>query len=97
LTGAGPWRNPIPPPPAATRLAAIFQRLKALGDALHRDLGVTASMRARSWRPRRGRRDTVARIARAKRVSRQHPALVNALIRHGLAASARTRRTGVRR
>lgn len=51
---------------------ACFHRLKAFADAMHRDLGISASMRgvleALAERPEQ----TVPQIARTKGVSRQH-------------------------
>lgn len=53
-------------------LRATFQELRALGDALHADLGITAAMRAVLERAAEGEPETVPQIARAKTVSRQH-------------------------
>ncbi|MDA0703168.1 MAG: MarR family transcriptional regulator [Proteobacteria bacterium] len=53
-------------------LRATFQELRALGDALHADLGITAAMRAVLERATEGEPETVPQIARAKTVSRQH-------------------------
>ncbi len=66
---------------ALTRqIRACFNRLKALGDALHADLGITAAMRAVIEHLHETGRQTVPQIARAKGVSRQHiQMLINAL------------------
>ncbi len=74
---------------AVTReIRACFNRLKALGDALHDDLGVTASMRAVMEALHDGGAQTVPRIARAKSVTRQHiQVLANELVRVGLAVT----------
>ena len=76
---------------ALTReVRACFNRLRALGDALHRDLGVTAAMRAVMEALFEGGEQTVPAIARAKSVSRQHiQVLVNDLASAGLAATRR--------
>jgi DNA-binding MarR family transcriptional regulator len=67
---------------AVTReIRACFARLRALGDALHHDLGITASQRAVLESLFEGGAQTVPQIARAKRVSRQHiQALVDSLV-----------------
>ncbi|HEY5597467.1 MAG TPA: MarR family transcriptional regulator, partial [Kiloniellales bacterium] len=67
---------------AVTReVRACFNRLKALGDALHRDIGVTAAMRAVLETLYEAGEQTVPQIARSKSVSRQHiQVLVNSLI-----------------
>lgn len=49
-----------------------FNQLKALGDALHQDLGITASMRAVMESLAEDGEQTVPQIARRKSVSRQH-------------------------
>lgn len=74
---------------ALTReVRACFNRLRALGDALHRDVGVTAAMRAVMEALFEGGEQTVPAIARAKSVSRQHiQMLVNDLVSAGLAAT----------
>jgi DNA-binding MarR family transcriptional regulator len=71
---------------AVTReIRACFNRLRALGDALHGDLGVTAAMRAVMEALHDGGEQTVSGIARAKSVSRQHiQVLTNGLIDVGL-------------
>lgn len=53
-------------------LRACFQQLKTLGDDLHEDIGVTASMRAVLEAAVEGGAQTVPQIARAKSVTRQH-------------------------
>jgi len=65
---------------------AAFNRLKALGDDLHGDLGVTAAMRAVMEMLSEEGPQTVPQIARAKAVSRQHiQLLADALCEAGLA------------
>jgi DNA-binding MarR family transcriptional regulator len=49
-----------------------FNQLRALGDALHQDLGITASMRAVMESLAEDGEQTVPQIARRKSVSRQH-------------------------
>lgn len=49
-----------------------FNQLRALGDALHQDLGITASMRAVMESVAEAGEQTVPQIARVKSVSRQH-------------------------
>lgn len=62
-----------------------FQELKALGDKLHDDLGVTAAMRAVMEFLTEHGENTVPGIARVKNVSRQHiQLLVDALNEKGL-------------
>lgn len=51
---------------------ACFNRLKAVGDALHADVGVTSAMRAVMESLAEGGAQTVPAIAKTKRVSRQH-------------------------
>lgn len=72
---------------AVTReVRACFNRLKALGDALHRDLGITAAMRAVMEAIDENGEQTVPRFARTKNVTRQHiQVLVNSLVEAGLA------------
>lgn len=74
---------------ALTRdVRACFNRLRALADALHRDLGITAAMRAVMESLHEGGERTVPDIARAKSVTRQHiQVLVNALADSGFAAT----------
>ena len=62
-----------------------FQRLKTLGDELHADLGMNASLRAiLEWLAEHGNQ-TVPQIAAAKSVSRQHvQKIVDELINKGL-------------
>jgi DNA-binding MarR family transcriptional regulator len=70
---------------AVTRLVrACFNRLAAIGTALHADLGVTAAMRAVLETLIEDGPATVSAIARAKRVSRQNvQTLANALVASG--------------
>ncbi|MBF0370833.1 MAG: MarR family transcriptional regulator [Magnetococcales bacterium] len=64
---------------------ACFNRLKALGDELHSDLGISASMRAVMEALHVGEEQTVPQIARGKAVSRQHiQILTNKLAENGL-------------
>jgi DNA-binding MarR family transcriptional regulator len=74
---------------ALTReVRGCFNRLRALGDALHRDLGVTAAMRAVMESLHEAGEQTVPDIARAKNVSRQHiQVLANALTEAGFVAA----------
>lgn len=74
---------------ALTReIRACFNRMKAFGDTLHGDLGITAAMRAVMESLHEGGEQTVPAIARAKSVTRQHiQVLFNALAEAGLAAS----------
>lgn len=53
-------------------LRPCFHQLKALADRLHKDLGITASMRAVLESLAEGGEQTVPQIARTKGVSRQH-------------------------
>lgn len=65
---------------------AVFNRLKALGDALHGDLEVTAAMRAVMETLSTEGAMTVPQIARLKGVTRQHiQLLADALVEAGLA------------
>ncbi|WP_282605368.1 MarR family winged helix-turn-helix transcriptional regulator [Pelagibius sp. Alg239-R121] len=62
-----------------------FNQLKALGDVLHHDLGVTASMRAVMESLAETGAQTVPQIARSKEVSRQHiQIIVDDLIELGI-------------
>lgn len=74
---------------ALTReVRACFNRLKAFADELHRDIGVTAAMRAVMEALFEGGEQTVPAIARAKSVTRQHiQVLVNQLASAGLVAT----------
>jgi DNA-binding MarR family transcriptional regulator len=66
-------------------IRACFGRLRAVADALHGDLGVTASMRAVMEAVVDGDGLTVPQIARAKRVSRQNiQVIADALAAAGL-------------
>ena len=63
---------------------ACFQRLGAAANEMHKDLGVTASMRAVMESLAEGGAQTVPGIARAKSVSRQHiQVIVDALAAAG--------------
>lgn len=54
------------------QVRSCFNQLKALGDELHQDLGITASMRAVMESLTEDGEQTVPQIARVKGVSRQH-------------------------
>lgn len=71
---------------ALTReVRACFNRLAALADTLHRDIRVTAAMRAVMEALFEGGEQTVPAVARAKSVTRQHiQVLVNDLVSEGL-------------
>ena len=75
---------------AVTReVRACFNRLRAVGDTLHKDLGVTAAMRAVMEALHDGGRQTVPQIARGKSVSRQHiQMLTNKLVAARLVAAS---------
>jgi len=74
---------------AVTReVRACFNRMAALGDRLHRDLGVTTAMRAVMETLDENGAQTVPAIARAKRVTRQHiQVLLNRLVAAELATT----------
>jgi DNA-binding MarR family transcriptional regulator len=64
----------------------VFNALKATGDALHADLGVSAAMRAVMESLAGAGPRTVPQIARAKGVTRQHiQVLADHLVEAGLA------------
>ncbi|MBI3676310.1 MAG: MarR family transcriptional regulator [Proteobacteria bacterium] len=66
---------------------AAFQRLKALGENLHGDLGVTVAMRAVLETLVENGPRTVPQIAQSKSVTRQHiQGIVDSLLQDGLAA-----------
>lgn len=54
------------------QVRSCFNQLRAFGDELHRDLGITASMRAVMESLAEDGGQTVPQIARIKGVSRQH-------------------------
>jgi len=65
---------------------ACFRRLRHSADALHQDLGITASARAMMETLADGQPRTVPEIAALKGVSRQHVQVnIDALLRAGLA------------
>ena len=69
-------------------IRAAFGALRALGDELHRDLGVSAAMRAVMEHLAEEGAATVPEIARAKKVSRQNiQVLVDALAAAALVES----------
>ncbi len=71
--------------PLVDRIPRIFLLLKALGDDLHADLGVTASMRGVMTSLAAAGPRTVPDLARERQVSRQHvQLLVNDLRAAGL-------------
>ncbi|MFO0697854.1 MAG: MarR family transcriptional regulator [Nitrospira sp.] len=57
---------------AIRAIRSCFHQLKALGDELHGDLGVTVAMRAVMESLAEDGEQTVPQIARTKAVSRQH-------------------------
>ena len=62
----------------------LFHRLKAVGDELHREHGVTTSMRGVMQSLFDGERQTVPQLAAARPVSRQHiQTIVDALLERG--------------
>lgn len=66
-------------------IRSSFHQLKALGEELHQDLGVTVAMRAVMESLAEEGEQTVPKIARAKAVSRQHIQVnVDALAQAGL-------------
>lgn len=66
-------------------IRASFGRLRAVGDALHADRGITASMRAVMESLAERGAQSVPQMARAKSVSRQHIQVnVDALVAAGL-------------
>lgn len=66
-------------------IRACFGRMRAIADALHSDLGVTAAMRAVMETLFDGGEATVPAIARLKRVSRQNiQVIVDSLLKAGL-------------
>ena len=68
-----------------TAIRACFARLRAVGDALHEDLGVTTAMRAVIEAVSANDSLTVPEIARLKRVSRQNiQVIVDSLVDAGL-------------
>jgi DNA-binding MarR family transcriptional regulator len=69
----------------ARDIRKLFHILGAVGDALHADLGITASMRAVLESLARGGAQTVPQMARARPVTRQHiQAIVDQLLNAGL-------------
>jgi DNA-binding MarR family transcriptional regulator len=72
--------------PLMGRIPRLFHLIKALGDALHADLGVTASMRGVMVSLAEGEPRTVPDLARERPASRQHiQTVVNDLLAAGLA------------
>lgn len=68
-----------------TAIRACFARLRAVGDALHQDLGVTTAMRAVIETASGNDNLTVPEIARLKRVTRQNiQVIVDGLVDAGL-------------
>lgn len=69
------------------QIRLCFNLLRALGDALHQDLGITASMRAVMESLAEDGEQTVPQIARRKSVSRQHIQVnVDALLKVAIVA-----------
>jgi DNA-binding MarR family transcriptional regulator len=78
------WQPDIAP--FVNRIPRLYFLLRAAGDALHADLGITAGMRGVMTSLAAGPR-TVPDLARERLVSRQHiQTLVNALLAGGLAS-----------
>jgi DNA-binding MarR family transcriptional regulator len=78
------WQPDIAP--LVGRIPRLHYLFKALGDGLHADVGVTASMRTVMSSLAGGGARTVPDLARERAVSRQHvQEVVNALVEAGLA------------
>jgi len=76
--------------PLLGRVPRLYSLLKALGDKMHADIGITVGMRAlmSSLGSEEGR--TVPELARERSVSRQHiQSVINELLAAGLAAAVR--------
>ena len=76
--------------PFVGRIPRLYSLIKALGEEMHADVGVTAGMRAlmSSLAAAGGR--TVPDLARERRVSRQHiQSVINELLGAGLVAATR--------
>jgi DNA-binding MarR family transcriptional regulator len=72
--------------PLVTRIPRLHYLLKALGDGLHTELGVTSAMRGVMVSLAAGEPRAVPELARERPVSRQHMQLVvNQLLAAGLA------------
>ena len=66
------------------RTRRLFQRLRAAGDELHKDIGITTSQRAVLEFLSQQHPQTVPQMAREKTVSRQHiQTIVNTLLERG--------------
>jgi DNA-binding MarR family transcriptional regulator len=76
--------------PLFSRIPRLFFLLKAVGDSLHADLGVTTAMRGVMTSLATSGPRTVPDLARDRPVSRQHiQVVVNALFAEGLAKTER--------
>ena len=76
--------------PIVGRIPRLYSLLKALGDEVHAEIGVTASMRAVMSLLADDVARTVPDLARVRAVSRQHiQAVVNDLLGQGLIAATR--------
>ena len=74
--------------PIVGRIPRLHALLKALGDEIHTDIGITAGMRAVMASLAAGSGRTVPALARERAVSRQHmQSVINELLAAGLAAS----------
>ena len=85
--------------PLVNRIPRLYFLLRAVGDALHADLGVTTAMRGVMISLATLGPKTVPELARARPVSRQHiQTVVNALAAAGTRGNrSPTHRTAVRR
>jgi DNA-binding MarR family transcriptional regulator len=76
--------------PFVGRISRLHSLLKALGDEMHADVGVTAGMRAIMSLLAAADGRTVPDLARAQGVSRQHvQSVINELLAAGLVAGER--------
>ena len=80
------WQPDIAP--FVNRIPRLYFLLRAVGDALHADLGISTGMRGVMVSLAGGEPRTVPELARERPVSRQHiQALVNELLAAGLVAT----------
>lgn len=76
--------------PFVGRIPRLYSLLKAVGEDMHADIGVTASMRAVMVLLAAVGDHTVPELARERGVSRQHiQSVINELLAAGLAATTR--------
>jgi DNA-binding MarR family transcriptional regulator len=81
------WQPDIAP--FVNRIPRLYFLLRAVGDALHADLGITTGMRGVMTSLAAAGPRTVPDLARQRPVSRQHiQTLVNALLAAGLVAAS---------